>query len=191
MSLEKIVAEAMAGRPLEMKEAFEEEIQTRIEAALEERAEELMAGEEYDLDEAKDEDDDEDEDEDEDEDDEDEDEKNESFSEADLDSLIESMDEETLAQFMEEIEQLDELSPKLLKRYQKKADKASKKAFDKYGEHEMNYDRAKTDKDRAKLDRKMDKAMDLGNKRHDGAMMARKKLIAKGHKSPLMGYEKE
>ena len=45
MSLEKIVAEAMAGRPLEMKEAFEEEIQTRIEAALEARAEELMSGE--------------------------------------------------------------------------------------------------------------------------------------------------
>lgn len=35
MSLEKIVAEALAGRPLEMKEAFEEEIQTRIQARLE------------------------------------------------------------------------------------------------------------------------------------------------------------
>ena len=35
MSLEKIVAEAMAGRPLEMKEAFGEEIQTRIQLKLE------------------------------------------------------------------------------------------------------------------------------------------------------------
>lgn len=35
MSLEKIVAEALAGRPLEMKEAFEEEIQARIQARLE------------------------------------------------------------------------------------------------------------------------------------------------------------
>jgi len=84
MSLEKIVAEAMAGRPLEMKEAFEEEIQTRIQAALEAKAEELMAGEELeedfddeDLEESKDEDDEDedDEDEDEDEDDEDEDEE--------------------------------------------------------------------------------------------------------------------
>lgn len=35
MSLEKIIAEALAGRPLEMKEAFEAEIQTRIQARLE------------------------------------------------------------------------------------------------------------------------------------------------------------
>lgn len=78
MSLEKIVQEAMAGRPLEMKEAFEEEIATRIQAALEEKAEALIAGEEEldeeledDLHEADDEDED---DEDEDDDDEDEDE---------------------------------------------------------------------------------------------------------------------
>ena len=37
MSLEKIVAEAMAGRPLEMKEAFEEVIEQRVVAALEEK----------------------------------------------------------------------------------------------------------------------------------------------------------
>ena len=89
MSLEKIVAEAMAGRPLEMKEAFEEEIQTRIQAALEEKAEAIIAGEEELEEEASDEEldekykmkkeedddeDDEDEDEDEDDDDEDEDE---------------------------------------------------------------------------------------------------------------------
>ena len=79
MSLEKIVAEAMAGRPLEMKEAFEEEIQTRIQAALEEKAEAMLAGDEEleeeveeELEEAADEDDDEDdEDEDEDEDEDD------------------------------------------------------------------------------------------------------------------------
>ena len=79
MSLEKIVAEAMAGRPLEMKEAFEEEIQTRIQAALEEKAEAMLAGdeelEEEELEEAADEDDeDEDDEDDEDDDDEDEDE---------------------------------------------------------------------------------------------------------------------
>lgn len=72
MSLEKIVAEAMAGRPLEMKEAFEEEIQARIVAALEEKYIEMTSGEtdlEEDLEESKDE---EDEDEDEMEDEEDE-----------------------------------------------------------------------------------------------------------------------
>ena len=64
MSLEKIVAEALAGRPLEMKEAFEEEIQTRIQARLEAEYMNVL--------ESKDEDEDEDEDEDdEDEDDED------------------------------------------------------------------------------------------------------------------------
>ena len=78
MSLEKIVQEAMAGRPLEMKEAFAEEIQTRIQAALEEKAQELISGEEEldeeledDLQESDDEDEDEDEDDDEDEDEDD------------------------------------------------------------------------------------------------------------------------
>lgn len=79
MSLEKIVAEAMAGRPLEMKEAFEEEIQTRIQAALEEKAEAMLAGdeelEEEELEEAADEDDDEDEDDEDDDEDEDEDDR--------------------------------------------------------------------------------------------------------------------
>lgn len=75
-ALIRIVEEAVAGRPLEMKEAFEEEIATRIQAALEEKAEALIAGEEEldeeledDLYEADEEDDDEDDDEDEDEDD--------------------------------------------------------------------------------------------------------------------------
>jgi|TARA_R110000744_G_scaffold37580_2_gene85975 hypothetical protein len=58
MSLEKIVAEAMAGRPLEMKEAFGEEIQTRIQLKLEEKYVEMMEAKEADEDE--DEDDDED-----------------------------------------------------------------------------------------------------------------------------------
>tara|TARA_R110001606_G_scaffold180695_1_gene327398 strand:- start:2872 stop:3138 length:267 start_codon:yes stop_codon:yes gene_type:complete len=60
MSLEKIVAEAMAGRPLEMKEAFGEEIQTRIQLKLEEKYVEMMEAKEADEDEDEDEDDDED-----------------------------------------------------------------------------------------------------------------------------------
>lgn len=68
MSLEKIVAEAVEGRPLGLKEAFEEEMEKRILAALEEKATAAMmeAAEEDDEDEDEDEDDD-DEDEDEDE----------------------------------------------------------------------------------------------------------------------------
>ena len=61
MSLEKIVAEAMAGRPLEMKEAFEEEIQTRITSKLEEKYVEMMEAKSKDDDEDEDDDDDEDE----------------------------------------------------------------------------------------------------------------------------------
>ena len=61
MSLEKIVAEAMAGRPLEMKEAFAEEIESRIQVRLEEKYVEIMEAKEADEDE--DEDDDEDDDE--------------------------------------------------------------------------------------------------------------------------------
>jgi len=74
MSLEKIVTEAIEGRPLGLKEAFEEEMEKRILAALEEKA--ALAMFEADDEEDEDEDmDDEDEDEDEDEeDDEDEDE---------------------------------------------------------------------------------------------------------------------
>ena len=73
MSLEKIVTEAIEGRPLGLKEAFEEEMEKRILAALEEKAARAMS--EADDEEDEDEDmDDEDEDEDEDEDDEDEDE---------------------------------------------------------------------------------------------------------------------
>ena len=60
MSLEKIVAEAMAGRPLEMKEAFGEEIQTRIQLKLEEKYIEMMEAKEADEDEDEDEDDDDD-----------------------------------------------------------------------------------------------------------------------------------
>jgi hypothetical protein len=73
MSLEKIVAEALAGRPLEMKEAFEAEIQTRIQARLEAEYMDVLEAK------GKKEDDEEmegeDEDEDEDEEDEDEDKK--------------------------------------------------------------------------------------------------------------------
>jgi sugar-specific transcriptional regulator TrmB len=72
MSLEKIVEEAMAGRPLEMKEAFAEEIQKRIQEALEARFVEMMEAK------SKDDEDEDDEDEDEDDEDEDEDEMDES-----------------------------------------------------------------------------------------------------------------
>jgi hypothetical protein len=47
--------------------------------------------------------------------------KNESISEAELDDMIDNMSEETLASFMEEIEQLDELSPELLTHYRQRA----------------------------------------------------------------------
>lgn len=71
MSLEKIVAEAMAGRPLEMKDAFAEEIELRIQTRLEEKYVEIMEAKKADEDE---DDEDEDEDDVEGEDDEDEDE---------------------------------------------------------------------------------------------------------------------
>ena len=70
MSLEKIVAEAMENKPLEMKEAFEEEMKARVLAALEEKYKKMAMKEEED-----DEDEDEDEDEDDDDEDEDEDEE--------------------------------------------------------------------------------------------------------------------
>lgn len=67
MSLEKIAQMALENKPLEMKEAFEQEMQTRIQAALEEKYKKAMkaeADEDDDEDEDEDEDDDEDEDED-------------------------------------------------------------------------------------------------------------------------------
>ena len=77
MSLEKIVAEALAGRPLEMKEAFEEAIQERVVAALEQKYAEMSGlveeeDLEEDLEESKDEDEEDEEDEDEEDEDEDE-----------------------------------------------------------------------------------------------------------------------
>ena len=63
MSLEKIAQMALENKPMEMKEAFEEEMQTRIQAALEEKYKKAMKAEAD-----EDEDDEEDEDEDEDED---------------------------------------------------------------------------------------------------------------------------
>ena len=76
MSLEKIVAEAMAGRPLEMKDAFAEEIELRIQTSLEEKYMEIVEAKKAkdDEDEDEDEDDVKDADEDEEDDDEDEDE---------------------------------------------------------------------------------------------------------------------
>lgn len=70
MSIETIIKEALAGNPVEMKEAFEEEIQKRVEAAIAEAYKKAAMKEEDDEDE-----DDDDDDEDEDDDDEDEDEK--------------------------------------------------------------------------------------------------------------------
>lgn len=74
MSLEKIVAEAMAGRPLEMKEAFEEEIQTRITTKLEEKYIEMMEAKAKDADDEDEDDEDEDDEDQKDDDDEDDDE---------------------------------------------------------------------------------------------------------------------
>jgi len=69
MSLEKIAQLALENKPLEMKEAFEEEMQLRIQAALEEKYKKAMKAEADDEDEDDDEDyEDEDDDEDEDED---------------------------------------------------------------------------------------------------------------------------
>jgi hypothetical protein len=47
MSLEKIVAEAMAGRPLEMKDAFAEEIELRIQTSLEEKYMEIVEAKKF------------------------------------------------------------------------------------------------------------------------------------------------
>ncbi len=69
MSLENIIKNAMENKPLDMKEAFQEEMQTRIAAALEEKYKKAMKEEDDedkdDDDEDKDEDDDDDDDEDE------------------------------------------------------------------------------------------------------------------------------
>ena len=70
MSLEKIVAEAMAGRPLEMKEAFEEVIQAKVVAALEEKYVAMNESEELDEEDLLESDDEDEDDEDEDEEDE-------------------------------------------------------------------------------------------------------------------------
>ena len=59
MSIEKIIAEAIENNPLKMKEAFEEEMNSRIRIALEEKYKKMMAKEE-DEDEDEDEDDDDD-----------------------------------------------------------------------------------------------------------------------------------
>ena len=69
MSLEKIAQMALENKPMEMKEAFEEEMQTRIQAALEEKYKKAMKAEaDEDEDDEEDEDEDEDDDEEEDED---------------------------------------------------------------------------------------------------------------------------
>ena len=70
MSLEKIIKEAIDKNPMEMKDAFAEEMQTRIALALEEKYKKAMEAKDSDED-----DDDDDADEDEDDDDDDEDDK--------------------------------------------------------------------------------------------------------------------
>jgi len=74
MSIEKIVVEAINNNPLKMKEAFEEEMNGRIRAALEEKYKKMMKKEEE-------EDDEDEDDEDEDEDDEDEDDEEDEIEE--------------------------------------------------------------------------------------------------------------
>ena len=73
MSLEKIIKEAVEGNPLNMKEAFKEEMEARVLAAIEAKYEAMIAedsdedeDEEDDEDENDDDDDDKDEDEDDD-----------------------------------------------------------------------------------------------------------------------------
>ena len=66
MSLEKIVADAMENKPLDMKEAFAEEMKTRIATALEEKYKKAMKEEDDEEDEDNDDEEEEDEDEDED-----------------------------------------------------------------------------------------------------------------------------
>ena len=68
MSIEKIIAEAIDNNPLKMKEAFEEEMNSRIRASLEEKYKEMTEGK------VKEDEDEDEEDEDEDESDEEEDE---------------------------------------------------------------------------------------------------------------------
>lgn len=91
----------------------------------------------------------------------------------------------------ESVEQLDELSPKTLKSYQKKADRDAGKSFNKAGGIEDKED----DKGRNvwsgnnKASQKHGNLMRRGEKRSQGADLARKKLINKGHKSPKMSYE--
>lgn len=60
MSLEKIIAEAMEGNPLNVKELFEEEMRKRIAAALEEKANAVKEEDEEEDDADEDEGDDED-----------------------------------------------------------------------------------------------------------------------------------
>jgi len=68
MSIEKIVVEAINNNPLKMKEAFEEEMNGRIRAALEEKYKKMMKKEEEEDDEDEDDEDEDDEDEDDEED---------------------------------------------------------------------------------------------------------------------------
>jgi hypothetical protein len=64
MSLEKIIAEAMQGNPLNVKEQFAEEMQKRLSAALEEKYKNAMKAESDDEDESDDDDGDDDDDDD-------------------------------------------------------------------------------------------------------------------------------
>lgn len=91
----------------------------------------------------------------------------------------------------EEIEQLDELSPKTLKSYQKKADRDAGKSFDKANDIEDKEGEKGRDvwSGTNKAAQKHAALMNRGEKRHAGAELARKKLIAKGHTSPKMSYE--
>ena len=180
MSLEKIVQEAMAGRPLEMKEAFQEEIQTRMANALEEKFVSVMEAKSKDADED-DADDDDDEDDEKDDDDSsksgkpdfldmdkdgDKEEtmkkaiadkkaaKNESMSEDEVNEMIDNMSEETLASFMEEIEQLDELSPTLMNRY---ANTAKADVDARAAKTDINVARGKWSKSSPKVDKQNSK----------------------------------
>lgn len=168
MSLEKIVAEAMAGRPLEMKEAFAEEIDSRIQDRLEEKFMEVMEAKkaEDDQDGEDDKKDDEDE-EDEDEEDEDED-MDESF-----DLSVEGLEEFIVS---EEFDSLNEETQNTIMYHYEGSIKGSgtdrkaqlKKAY-RAGEQKTRdfYDNKLT-KDPKTSDKGMKKAVDAGKNAGDG-----------------------
>ena len=136
MSLEKIVQEAMAGRPLEMKEAFQEEIQTRMAEALEEKFVSVMEAKSKDADEdddADDEDKDAPKSKDDDEDEDDNDDDSDSDDEDDKPAFLKKKNEEVEEASDETLEEgpFKGIGKVLMKRKLNKIYKKADKAMDK------------------------------------------------------------